>query len=120
EARDADEACRLAATALGDDRSDVPFALLYLLEPTGRRARLAARTGLPAGHALAPESVDLTAPPDGPDTPWPLADVAGTAVPQLVQTGEMDFASLPTPQGAPAPRSAFVLPVARAVDARPA
>ena len=39
----ADEACRTAARTLVDNPHDVPFALIYLLDPDARMARLAVR-----------------------------------------------------------------------------
>jgi len=41
EAKSIDEACEIAAATLADNPNDIPFALLYLLEPDGARARLA-------------------------------------------------------------------------------
>jgi len=46
EAKTADQACESAAATLEQDRWDVPFALFYLLDGDGRRARLAASFGV--------------------------------------------------------------------------
>ena len=63
-----EEACAAAVAALAANRHDVPFALVYLLEGDGRRARLAGRTGLRAGRPLAPDVVATAS----RRAPWPL------------------------------------------------
>ncbi|HYO13990.1 MAG TPA: hypothetical protein VE685_12415 [Thermoanaerobaculia bacterium] len=50
EARTVPEACRLAARVLEDNAADLPFALVYLFEEGGRRARLAASAGVEEGE----------------------------------------------------------------------
>ncbi|MBN1239198.1 MAG: response regulator [Gammaproteobacteria bacterium] len=112
-----EEACRRAAEALAEHRSDVPFALLYLLDAGGDRARLAAALGVAAGDELAPEAVALR---PGPISPWPLGDVARSGIAQLVTDQSVHFGSLVLPDDVPTPRSALVLPVSRSADARPA
>jgi PAS domain S-box-containing protein len=112
-----ESACTAAAAALGESPRDVPFALLYLLDPRdgdAPRARLAAQTGgVPA--ALAPAELPLTG-----ESPWPLAEVArasGAASAVRVQ--------LPAALGAPGgpwpepATTAVILPVARAGQAQP-
>ncbi|HWO23935.1 MAG TPA: PAS domain S-box protein, partial [Kofleriaceae bacterium] len=134
EARSFAGACAAAAAALGERARDVPFALIYLLDPpdppdppdpldplagssagarvgSAPRARLAAQTGsIPA--ALAPPELGL-----GGGSPWPLAEVARTGAPAVVR--------LPAEHGAPGGQwpepatTAVVLPIARAGQARP-
>ncbi len=69
-------ACEHAARILEANGRDVSFALIYLLEPDGARARLHAASGLPAGHPAAPELLALDESPPSP-APWPLADALG-------------------------------------------
>ncbi|HEV2181494.1 MAG TPA: HAMP domain-containing sensor histidine kinase, partial [Gemmatimonadaceae bacterium] len=58
EARVVDEACRLAATALETDARDLPFALIYLVDPVDKaRATLAASSGLGAHEAAVPHDI---------------------------------------------------------------
>src|SRR5262249_28028176 len=71
EADQVDEAYALAAAALAGNPRDIPFALLYRLEPGRARAVLKGAAGIAAGHALAPETIDFPA-----NAPWPLADMA--------------------------------------------
>ena len=51
--------------------SDVPFALLYLFEEDGARAKLAAAAGIGRGHPLAPEELI----PGAGAAPWPAAEL---------------------------------------------
>jgi len=46
ELKSADQACKMAAEALGRHGQDVPFALLYLLEGNGNKARLVCASGV--------------------------------------------------------------------------
>jgi hypothetical protein len=62
EAKTAEEACAIAATALARHPKDVPFALLYLIDPIKNCARLAGATGIGPREDLAPELIELDAP----------------------------------------------------------
>ena len=66
--RTEEETLAFAVRQLERNQKDLPFALTYLLEPSGG-ARLAAGTGLPAGHPAAPAELP------GDDTAiWPVAE----------------------------------------------
>jgi hypothetical protein len=54
EAQTAEEACATAAEILGANLSDVPFALLYLIESEGNHARLISSVGIDRNHLGAP------------------------------------------------------------------
>src|SRR5579872_514311 len=66
-------ACSAAAAILAASPRDLPFALLYLLDQTGRCARLAARVGLKAQPGSLAEVADLQT-----DCAWHLSEVALT------------------------------------------
>jgi signal transduction histidine kinase len=70
--RSAQEVCRMAADVLSRNPSDVPFALLYLVDPKAEMASLAATTGMEPGTAASPLSIPLTE-PTGRGV-WPLAE----------------------------------------------
>ena len=55
--KDAEEACRLAAATLSENSYDVPFAALYLYDPSRKSARLAGAAGIDAGSAAAPHEI---------------------------------------------------------------
>ena len=70
-------ACQGAVTALEANPRDVPFALLYLVDKGGKRARLAATVGLGSIPDSVPALVDLA----GGTDPWMLSTVATTRAP---------------------------------------
>jgi PAS domain S-box-containing protein len=107
EARRAADACRLAAVALATNRRDLPFALIYLLEPDRRHLSLAGSAGIEPGHAAAPETVDLAAGSD-----WPFAEVLRTGAPRMVAGGETVPLALPAGAWDRAPDQVIVLPLA--------
>lgn len=103
----AEEACEMAASTLLDNPHDVPFALIYLLDPTGERALLAGVHGLLRGASASPSAFELTA----ADAPWPFAEVASTGRADRIVLNE----GLPGLPGGPWPEPAIeavVLPVA--------
>jgi PAS domain S-box-containing protein len=59
--------CESAAEVLTRNGHDIPFSLLYLVEPEGRAVRLAATSGLPMASAAAPARIDLAS-----EAPWPI------------------------------------------------
>jgi PAS domain S-box-containing protein len=84
EAKSAEEACRVAANVLADNRADVPFALLYLVDPQSRRGTLAASTAGDSGIPPAPTSFELDD-TEGASA-WPLASVCRSGDPVDVGT----------------------------------
>ncbi|MBS0168988.1 MAG: response regulator [Nitrospira sp.] len=110
QAKSADEACAIAAGELIRNPHDVPCALWYLLEPDGTSARLAGQVGLPAGHAAAPQVIEL----GSSDSPWPLHQVMNSKQPLLVDRLPPRVGLLPGgPWPEPAQR-ALVLPMIKA------
>ena len=68
------EVCRAAGEVFSRHPVDVPFALLYLLDPGGEEATLAGSSGLPPGSALSPRAVTLTGPGRQAAFCWPLGE----------------------------------------------
>ncbi|WP_305787220.1 chemotaxis protein CheB [Symbioplanes lichenis] len=58
---------------------DVPFAVGYVLDPPGIRARLVAAAGVEAGGPMAPREVKMVR-----DGGWPLREAAGSGRPVVV------------------------------------
>ncbi|HVP60519.1 MAG TPA: ATP-binding protein [Myxococcaceae bacterium] len=77
--RAAEEVCDRAARTLANDRNDVPFALVYLLDEDGR-ARLAGTAGVEPGSPVAVPRFD----PTQPRAPWPLPPMGPAPEPSLV------------------------------------
>jgi signal transduction histidine kinase/DNA-binding response OmpR family regulator len=106
DARRIEDAVSSGAISLETDPRDLPFALIYLVEPEKRRGVLAATAGIPRGHRAAPEIVPL----DGPAA-WPIREVARghqVVVDDLASRfGELPCGAWPVP-----PSHAVVLPIA--------
>jgi signal transduction histidine kinase/CheY-like chemotaxis protein len=58
-ARDADDACRLAAATLSGNPHDVPFIALYLYDSDRKHARLVGAAGIEAGSPASPVSISF-------------------------------------------------------------
>jgi PAS domain S-box-containing protein len=111
QAKSAEEACALAAATMRDDPYDLPFAMLYLLDDDGARARLAGAT-TPADPA-SPAMIELHC--EGDDV-WPLGRVVESGESQVVNDLEAKFGKCASLCGAPWPepaRQAVVLPMER-------
>jgi signal transduction histidine kinase len=70
-----------AASVLARNARDVPFAMLYLSNPSGRGANLVGLTGLVPGTAAAPERLSLDS---LPFYPWPVGRIGEDKNAQLV------------------------------------
>lgn len=108
EAKTADEACRIAGKTLAAHDKDVPFALLYLIDADGRRARLAGRAGIAMDGPGCPSVVDLHS---AEEQPWPLADVVRTETMQVVGNLGDRFGAVPTGPWSNPPREAVLAPI---------
>src|SRR5215469_7051608 len=93
EPKTAEEACALAAETLGRHVRDVPFALLYLIDPKRTHAVLAGSAGLklPSGGAV--RALPLRH--DERENLWPLAEVMASEQLQLVESITDAVAPLP-------------------------
>ncbi|HEX2644123.1 MAG TPA: GAF domain-containing sensor histidine kinase, partial [Thermoanaerobaculia bacterium] len=112
DARTFGEACSRSAACLETNRLDLPFAMIYLVEPEHRQVRLAGRAGFAdRDPELCPESADLDAPGF-----WPFGEVA-----RAHQAREVDLTALADrlPSGAwdRPPCRAVALPIASAGQA---
>jgi PAS domain S-box-containing protein len=103
-----EEACRIAGDVLAENRHDLPFALLYLVNEDRKRARLVASVGLNPGETASPHTVDLTEPETG--AAWPVARVANTNSVQQVDDLEK-FGPLPGGPWNDSPRCALALSI---------
>lgn len=100
--------CELAAGALEEQARDVPFALFYLLEPGGNRARLIRSCGL----RELPEAVPRSLPPTSAE-PWGLASITDLSSPVLIHGVHLQIGNaLSRPDLIP--HHALVLPIANA------
>ncbi len=102
-ARTAEDACAYAAEALSDNRPDIPFALLYLLDPDGRSAHLAGASGLAGDAPVTLSRIDLTMEDS------PLARVARANTTEVVTNLDLHFGELRI-AAENSPRAALVMP----------
>ena len=116
EAKAEDESCRVAAATLAANSSDLPFALLYLLDEQRSQARLVGAAGIAGGTPPAPQIVTLREESQGG---WPLAQVARTGRARLVEGLAQRFGSLPSGAWTVPPHTALILPVAMPGQALP-
>jgi signal transduction histidine kinase len=107
DARTFDEACTRAAGALETNPYDLPFALIYLIDPDRRRVFLAGTAGIGRDHPAVPETADL----DG-ESAWPFAAVARTHETLVIDLSEASFGELPAGTWGRPPRQAVAVPIA--------
>ncbi|WP_449410007.1 sensor histidine kinase [Methylobacterium komagatae] len=105
EAKSTAEAYAVAADVLAGDPHDVPFALLYALDPDGAGLTLAGRVGMPGA------AVRVVLRDGGGEDPWSLRQVAATGNPVTLEGLDGTMPDLP---GGPWPEpvtQARVVPV---------
>jgi PAS domain S-box-containing protein len=118
EVKTATNACAVAARTLAANPADIPFALIYLLDPDGQQARLVAATGVEAGSKPAPERIDMQEARQQSGT-WPLRRVGETSAAELVTDLPTHLGQMP---GGPWPESsqaALILPIVVPGQVRP-
>ncbi|MFL5574480.1 MAG: histidine kinase [Gemmatimonadaceae bacterium] len=118
DAHSVEGACRCVLAELSRHPADVPFALLYVRDADGGRARLVATAGLPARTAASPDRIELG--PTADTAGWPVAAamVGNDAV--TVDDLPARFGMLPSGDWPFAPRTALVLPLTPPGCQRPA
>jgi signal transduction histidine kinase/DNA-binding response OmpR family regulator len=111
EAKTAEEACSFAAQILAKHPNDIPFALLYLIDPDGQQASLAGAAGVIPGGPVSPLVIELATPTAEPQV-WPLAETVQTESLQTVENLAGRFGeAVPKGPWADAPRQAVVAPI---------
>ncbi len=107
DAKTAEDACALVAETLLAHDKDIPFALLYLIDPNGL-ARLAGAAGLEMGSPMSPRFVDLAAPdPVG----WPLFEAQHSEGLQVVERLHEHFSDVPAGPWSDQPDTAVIVPI---------
>ena len=109
------DACVLAARALAGASADVPFALIYLIDPMGGAAELAATAGIERGSPAGPERIAL----ERDDALWPLGPAVRSLRPQRIDDLAQRARALPGGPWDEPPRSALVVPIAIRGQERP-
>lgn len=109
EAKTPEEACKVAAATLADNSNDLAFALLYLLDGDGLRARLTGSMGLKGDTPANPAVIAL----EDKDAPWPFRQVVEKGKALEVDDLSARFGSLPGGAWPESPERAVVLPIAK-------
>ncbi|BAZ31267.1 multi-sensor hybrid histidine kinase [Cylindrospermum sp. NIES-4074] len=107
DARTFNEACTLSVSCLETNPYDLPFAMIYLVDPDQQQVFLAGTCGIERNHLAVPETVAL----DG-DGVWPFAEVIKTHKPSLVENLPAHFSSLPSGIWERSPHQAVAVPIA--------
>ena len=107
DARTFDAACTLSASCLEMNLYDLPFALIYLIDPDSQCAVLTGASGIERSHPIVSEAIALTT-----DSVWHVAEVLKTSEPYLISHLESHFAPLPTGAWDRPPHQAVVIPIA--------
>jgi PAS domain S-box-containing protein len=104
-ARTWQDACRRSALALAANPRDLPFAMIYMLDESGRTAMRSGLAGIDPSHPAAPETlyVDATA-------AWPLG--LGQRRPRVVaELGKLFGTDFPSGAWQQPPREAVIFPI---------
>ncbi|AVH67496.1 ATP-binding protein [Nostoc sp. 'Peltigera membranacea cyanobiont' N6] len=107
DARTFDEACTLSANCLESNPYDLPFAMIYLVDPDRQQVFLAGTCRIEQNHVAVPETVDLNS-----DSVWPFAEVIRTHQAKLISDLEVSFSSLPCGVWQRSPHQAIAVPIA--------
>ncbi len=110
-------ACASAMTILGKNPDDVPFVLLYLLDPKTERMRLTEGVGVPLEHpVISPAEVDWRKPGSGLQL-WSMAEVMSSVQSRTVSL--KDVGGFPTDPVRQPVIEALVLPLVPGGEQRP-
>ncbi|HEY9669469.1 MAG TPA: PAS domain S-box protein, partial [Coleofasciculaceae cyanobacterium] len=117
EAKTVEEVCHIATTTLSINPHDIPFALLYRVEPDGKQACLTGTTGIEAGTVASPVQVDLCQESElnGSDEAfrWNLSKVNRTGKAELVSNLPTKLGGLPKGPGLEEATEALVIPISQ-------
>jgi len=114
EARTPETACVIAAHALEPHAKDIPFALLYLLDPASGDAQLAASAGIDNVRAGVVRVVKA----GGGHDAWQFARVRQTKVPTVIPTLCGAMTDVPPGPWSDPPEKAVVLPIRSSIPSQ--
>ncbi len=107
DARTFDEVCTLSASCLETNPYDLPFAMIYLIEPEQQQIVLAGTSSIDRDHPAVPQAVAFD-----DDLVWQLAEVVRTPKACLITDLEASFDNLPTGAWQQIPHQAVSIPIA--------
>ncbi len=107
DARTFDAACTLSVNCLESNPYDLPFAMIYLVDPDQQQVFLAGTCRIDKNHVAVPETVALDS-----DSVWPFAEVIKTHQAKLISDLQVSFSSLPCGFWQRSPHQAIAVPIA--------
>jgi PAS domain S-box-containing protein len=107
DARTFENACTLSASCLLTNPYDLPFAMIYLVDPDKQQILLAGTSGIDRHHVAVPETVDLDS-----DSTWPFAEVISSHKACIIPALGEGFGSLPKGAWERSPHQAVAVPIA--------
>ncbi len=110
EAKTPDQACAIAAEMLANHARDIPFALLYLIDPDGKRARLAGSAGIGMGAPSSPLVVELEQ-SAASGAGWPLIEAVRSEATIVIQNLGSRFDLVPPGPWSDPPHCAAIVPI---------
>ena len=110
EAKSAEEACSSAALALKAHDKDIPFSLIYLLDPSGETAQLVAASGL-GDEEQSPLEKDTVIISKRIGAIWPFAEVLESNAPVLVDKLGSAMPEIPSGPWSDPPTKAMIIPI---------
>ena len=110
EARTVETTCEIAARTLGENRNDIPFALIYLLNSNTGQAELVASHAIRAGNSAAPLKIGLNGTVEN-RSDWPLRETLDKGAPWLVNDLSKKFGLLPGDPWPEPSESALIVPI---------
>ncbi len=107
DARTFEDACTRSIRCLETNPHDLPFAMIYLVDPDRRHVRLAGTTGIDRGHPAVPDVVAVDA-----LAAWPFAEVLAIQRTCLVPAPDLPGERLPTGAWSRPPHQVAAVPIA--------
>jgi PAS domain S-box-containing protein len=114
--RELDDLFAAIGRSVGANLYDLPFSLIYLIEPNGSRARLVSHTGIDPAHRAAPGIIRTGA----ANEPWPIGDVLARSEVVLIDDLAARFPDLPPGAWRESPHSAAAVPIRHQGQEKPA
>jgi hypothetical protein len=114
----ASRACALAALTLEENRADIPFSLIYLVDDDRRFARLVGTTGVQDGNPASASVIDLHA--ENVESIWPLAQIFRTGTGQMISGLSNKLGPLTSSPWPESPEAALVVPIPASGQSTPA
>ncbi len=116
ECRTPAQVCEAAADCLAS-APDLPFSMIYLVEPDGKSLKRISQAGIATDHPAAPDLISLSA---DQGSIWPLRQVIECGEAVLVEHLHERLADLPTGEWSRAPERAILMPIAQPGQGRAA